>query len=817
MKIAIIHQNVQGLNENAKVDVIKNYYQKHLGNTEIVCFQEHKLRGSRLQAISGILWKGAGFFSQEARVAYNNDSNEDGAGSGGISMWIALKLLHLICESGHTRGGNAQWIRFNGMPGLDLAVLNIYALHLSWERCLLWEELLALLPRDCRWVFSGDWNFVERAIDKSNLKESIVSEMEKRVFEELKGTFQLKDPFLASNRIRFSWDSKRKDGVMACLDRTYAFSTTGVSTTGANYRIFGDCVHSDHLPVWRRLWLEPESKRKSTFVMNARYLAEVQVQDNFKKIWEANRNLAFFGKVRRCVKFYKTFCKKWAEELKREEGSLRRQVENVAASLQVDPSSQSWQAEMATAADRLKTFEKRKIEGLRLRSRLKWKEVGDQCSKEFFQFFQSHRARSNASHITELKDEHGQTHISQAVMVQICSNYYQKLYTAREAPEVATGAQEAALRYVKDKLSPRMKTSLQAPLTQEELRLALWDMFSGKSPGPDGIVLEFYKICWYFLGVEFTCMINVSVREGRLPPGVTQGMIVLLHKGGDKQALTNWRPITLLNLGYKIYAKALQLRLQPVLMEVISPDQSAFLPLRFILDNLLVTQETMAWAESSNQPLIFLKLDFSKAYDMVEWKFMYMILEKLGFPQVFIRMISLLFQDASACVKLNGEPSPYFLIQRGVRQGCPLAPYLFIIVAEVLNAMVTQELREGRVQGISLPFEGRQQIIAQYADDTSFTLLGVEEKVRCLVYLLETFCLATGLVLNWSKSSGYWKQKGNVVRPPWTDMLGISWADEEGVSKLLGVPLVCPSQQRTSMPFCSTNSQRNLSIGAPRK
>ena len=192
-------------------------------------------------------------------------------------------------------------------------------------------------------------------------------------------------------------------------------------------------------------------------------------------------------------------------------------------------------------------------------------------------------------------------------------------------------------------------------------------------------------------------MINESIREGRLPPDVTQRMIVLLYKGGDRQALTNWRPITLLNLGYKIYAKALQLRLQPVLMDVISPDQSAFLPLRFILDNLLITQETMAWAESSNQPLIFLKLDFSKAYDMVDWQCMYKILEKLGFPQVFIKIVSLLFHDALACVKLNGEPSPYFPIQRGIRQGCPLAPYLFFIVVEVLNAMASQEMRVGRV------------------------------------------------------------------------------------------------------------------------
>ena len=149
-------------------------------------------------------------------------------------------------------------------------------------------------------------------------------------------------------------------------------------------------------------------------------------------------------------------------------------------------------------------------------------------------------------------------------------------------------------------------------------------------------------------------------------------------------------------------------------------------------------------------------------------------MEKLGFPQVFIKMVSLLFHDASACVKLNGEPSPYFPIQRGVRQGCPLAPYLFLIVTEVLNAMVSQEMRAGRVQGISLPFEGRQQIIAQYADDTSFTLFGNEEKVRCLVYLLETFCLATELVLNWSKSNGYWKQTDGIMRPPWTDLLGIT-------------------------------------------
>ena len=102
------------------------------------------------------MWQGASFFSQEAKVAYNNASNEDGAGSGGISMWIAPKLIHLICDSGHTRGGNAKWVRLHRVLGMDLAILNVYAPHSSHKRCLLWEELLTLLSRDFRWVFSGD-------------------------------------------------------------------------------------------------------------------------------------------------------------------------------------------------------------------------------------------------------------------------------------------------------------------------------------------------------------------------------------------------------------------------------------------------------------------------------------------------------------------------------------------------------------------------------------------------------------------------------------------------------------------------------------
>lgn len=138
-------------------------------------------------------------------------------------------------------------------------------------------------------------------------------------------------------------------------------------------------------------------------------------------------------------------------------------------------------------------------------------------------------------------------------------------------------------------------------------------------------------------------MINSSLANGRFPPGVNSGVLVLLHKGDVRRKLTNWRPIALLNVAYKLYAKALQLRLQPILNVIVSEDQSAFLPLRFILDNILLTHETIDWAKHSEQPLLFLKLDFSKAYDTLDWDFLFSAMAKLGLPEEFLEMVRLLF------------------------------------------------------------------------------------------------------------------------------------------------------------------------------
>jgi hypothetical protein len=240
------------------------------------------------------------------------------------------------------------------------------------------------------------------------------------------------------------------------------------------------------------------------------------------------------------------------------------------------------------------------------------------------------------------------------------------------------------------------------------------------------------------------------------------GLITLIPKEGDRELLSNWRPITLLNSTYKIFAKTLQIRLQGLLPDIIHEDQSAFLPLRFIIDNVLVQHETISWAHESQQNLMLLKLDFTKAYDVVTWRFLFAAMRKLETPQGFLHTVQLLFQDIKAAVSINGEVTEQFAICQGIRQGCPLALYLFLLVAEMLHAAAQAAVAASKLQGITLPNGHKQQTLLQYVDDTSFSLAGMEPNIRAVTQLLHQFGLATGLVYNPLKSVVYWF----VTRPP---------------------------------------------------
>ena len=213
-------------------------------------------------------------------------------------------------------------------------------------------------------------------------------------------------------------------------------------------------------------------------------------------------------------------------------------------------------------------------------------------------------------------------------------------------------------------ISQATNETLMRDITKREITTTVISLAKGKAPGHDGIPVEVFSKLWHTIGHDFYKMILRGIEKGVLYEGMTKGLISLIPKKGIAKDLNHLRPITLLTTAYKIFAKALQFRLQHVLRDIISSEQIVFLPLRFILDNIVLTQKTLHWAKTSKQPTMFLKLDFSKAYDKVSWRLFFHAMQMVGIRAKFINYVKLFCHNATASVNLNGSPGNSFSIEK---------------------------------------------------------------------------------------------------------------------------------------------------------
>lgn len=169
----------------------------------------------------------------------------------------------------------------------------------------------------------------------------------------------------------------------------------------------------------------------------------------------------------------------------------------------------------------------------------------------------------------------------------------------------------------------------------------------------------------------------------------------------------------------------------------IKHSQTAFVKRRCIFDNVLMAFEAMDWIEENKKEMIMLLLDFEKAYDRVSWPFLEATMHQMGFEPNWIAMVMSLYSEATAMVSFNGELSPNFQLERSVRQGLPLAPYLYLFIASVLAHMM-DDSRRG-VLGISLPDDNKVSNM-MFADDTNLLLQGLEQNLDTAMTVLNTFC-----------------------------------------------------------------------------
>ena len=274
-------------------------------------------------------------------------------------------------------------------------------------------------------------------------------------------------------------------------------------------------------------------------------------------------------------------------------------------------------------------------------------------------------------------------------------------------------------------------------------------MNNNKSPGSDGITAEFFKIFWNDLKSHYVKSLNYSFENGSLTTLQKQGIISLLPKKDyDLCSLNIWRPLTLLNTDYKIVTKAVANRIKKFLPKIIDCSQTGFIKGRYIGENIRLIQETIEMLEKENMPGLLFFADFEKAFDSISHKYIIKSLESFNFGTDIIKWVKCFYQGANSCVQNTGFMSNFFSISRGVRQGCPLSPYLFILCIEILSATL---LNDREITGIKI--NGKEFKSTMFADDATFAMDGSLKSFQKLLCILDDFKLISGLKLNVNKTT----------------------------------------------------------------
>jgi hypothetical protein len=346
-----------------------------------------------------------------------------------------------------------------------------------------------------------------------------------------------------------------------------------------------------------------------------------------------------------------------------------------------------------------------------------------------------------------------------------------------------------------------MNAWLMRPFVAEEVDFALSQMHPLKSPGPDGFVACFYQKAWKVVRKEVCCAVLEFLNGGDFHNDINETYIALIPKIKCPTHVSEFRPISLCNVLYKLIAKTLANRLKRVLGEIISPNQSAFIPGRLITDNIIIAFEalhTMDTRIKGAEGYMALKLDMSKAYDRVEWNFLETVMSRIGFDNRWVQLLMTCVRTVTYSVLINGRPYGKICPSRGLRQGDPLSPYFFILCAEGLSTGIRKMERAGGITGLPLTRGGTRLNHIFFADDSLLFCKADTVEWYCIQKVLDDYEKASGQKLNKGKTSLFFSRNtGEDMRAQILAVAGIG--STQRYEKYLGLPALIGRSKISSL------------------
>ncbi|WMV57474.1 hypothetical protein MTR67_050859 [Solanum verrucosum] len=701
---------------------------------DVYCFQESKIKGD-ISRIVKDLWanRKVKYAQLEAR----------GTRGGIIILWDSNIWEGEVCEV----GAYSITCKFTGKTqDLGWHFSGVYAPNNREEKEEVWGELGAVRGLfNGPWVVAGDFNVVRFPSEKKNCNK-FNREMEE--FSEFMEDMELQDLPLVGGR--FTW--RRGDGydIAARLDRFLISEEWEVAFRKIKQSILPR-VTSDHNPLllecgnWER--------SNSFFKFENWWLQTKDFNERVKEWWNSVIYVGRPDYILACkLRLLKDKLKEWSKTVHGNLGMQKQSILNQLAELdliqdqRILSDDESYLRAVLTVE--FEENAKREEVAWRQRSRALWLKEGDRNSKFFHRTANCHKRYNNIDKLII----NGTSVIEPAEIRDEVITFYQKLYTETEVWRPKLNPR------VQSRISEVDNAALQGQFEEHEIKNCVFSCAGDKAPGPDGFTMAFFKQCWEEVKQEVVAAIQNFHDQSYFEKSFNATFIALIPKKVGATELKDFRPISLIGSIYKIISKVLTERLKKVMPKLVDEQQMAFIKGRQIMDAILVANECVDMRYRSKVPGILCKLDIEKAYDHLNWEHMWTTLRMMGFGNTWIKWMRFCMTTVKFSVLINGSPTGFFPSERGLRQGDPLSPFLFILAMEGLSDMLKSAQVNNRIRGFIVNEEnslGSSISHLQYADDTLVFCDAEKEQLKHLRVIFILFEAVSGLHINWGKSFIY--------------------------------------------------------------
>jgi hypothetical protein len=666
--------NPRGLNDPAKRDSVREVVDSLRVN--LVCFQETKMAVIDSFIVNQCLGPSFDGFdylpAEETRggilLAWNSDV---------VAVSSISHDTYSITGEVHTRGGEAWWLTVVYGPQQE-AEKRQFLTELSVRR--------SLCPG--AWLVIGDFNMILHASEKnnSNLHHGVMAR-----FRDFVSSEELKEVFMHGRR--FTWSNERRAPTLSKLDRALVSIDWEMSYPNSLLQAISSSV-SDHAPLHLSMNASHYPKRRFRFELF--WLKLDGFQDAVKEGWKCRDSVVDpFSRLDECFRNLANHLQSWSDS---KIGNLKLQI--AMANILIHCFDKAQDSRLLTPGEWwLRRTLKQTVLGLsslertmaRQRSRVRWLKEGDANTRLFHAVANGRRARNfipSIKHNDELITD-------QSAIQNLFDDAYRGLLGQVQNRDFTLDLQALGLPDMSEHLQ-----DLGNIFSEEEVWQVIKELPADKAPGPDGFVGAFYHRAWSTIKNEvMAAVLKLFVGDGRGFGKLNRALITLVPKKPDAQEVCDFRPISLVHSFAKLFSKLMSNRLRPKLELLVSSNQSAFIKGRNLHDNFILVRQLARKINSRKEEGVLLKLDISRAFDSVSWGFLLEILRTMGFPDIWIKWTAIALRTASTKVLVNGSPGRKIAHARGLRQGDPLSPQLFVLAMEI----VTLIFRRAADQGLLLP------------------------------------------------------------------------------------------------------------------